>query len=47
LLFRAAAAVVKILVEADELDLVPPDSDAEPKPMSVQPARKPNSTNGS
>jgi hypothetical protein len=32
LLFGAPAAVAKILVEADELDLVPPDPDAEPEP---------------
>src|SRR5207302_3102011 len=36
LLFRAAAAVVEILVEADKLDLVPPDPDAEPEPPARQ-----------
>ena len=42
LLFRAAAAVVKILVEADKLDLVPSDPDAEPEP----PAREDVETRG-
>ena len=36
LLFRAAAAIVKILVEADELDLVPPDPDAEAEAAARQ-----------
>src|SRR5215471_6223251 len=36
LLFGAAAAIVKIFVEADELDLVPPDPNAEPEPASRQ-----------
>jgi hypothetical protein len=36
LLFRAAAAVVKILVEPDKLDFVPPDPDAEPEPSARQ-----------
>jgi hypothetical protein len=34
LLFRAAAAVVKILVETGELHLVPPDADAETEPAA-------------
>src|SRR5947208_6521772 len=36
LLFRAAAAIVEILVEPDELDLVPADADAEPEPAAAQ-----------
>jgi hypothetical protein len=36
LLSRAAAAVVKILVEPDELDLVPTNPDPEPKPTPGQ-----------
>jgi hypothetical protein len=36
LFFRAAAAIVKILVEANELDLVPSDPDSEPEPATGQ-----------
>ena len=36
LLLGAAAAIVKILVEADELDLVPADPDPEPEPAAAQ-----------
>src|SRR5216683_1683080 len=36
LLGRALAAVVEILVEADELDLVPADADPEPEPADRQ-----------
>src|SRR5215469_4933440 len=36
LLFRAAASVVEVLVEAGELDLVPADPDAEPEPAGAQ-----------
>ena len=36
LLFRAAAAIVEILVEPDKLDVVPADPDAEPKPAAAQ-----------
>ena len=36
LLLRAAAAVVEILVEPGELDLVPTDPDAEPEPPARQ-----------
>ena len=36
LLLRAAAAIVEILVEPDELDLVPADPDAEPEPAAAQ-----------
>ncbi len=42
LLFRAAAAVVEVLVQADKLDLVPPDPDAEPE----APARQDVETGG-
>jgi len=36
LLLRAPAAVVEILVEAGELDLVPADPDAEAEPAAAQ-----------
>src|SRR6266436_2970478 len=36
LLLGAAAAVVEILVEPGELDLVPADPDAEPEPAAAQ-----------
>ena len=36
LLLGAAAAIVEILVEADELDLVPADPDPEPEPAAAQ-----------
>ena len=36
LLGRTPPAVVEILVEADELDLVPADPDAEPEPPAAQ-----------
>ena len=36
LLLGAAAAIVEILVETDELDLVPPDPDPEPEPAAAQ-----------
>ena len=36
LLLRAAAAIVKILVEAGEFDLVPADPDTEPEPPARQ-----------
>src|SRR5262249_2348353 len=36
LLLGAAAAIVKVLVEPGELDLVPADADAEPEPAAAQ-----------
>ncbi len=36
LLLGAAAAIVEILVERDELDVVPADPDAEPEPAAAQ-----------
>ena len=36
LLLGAAAAIVEILVEPGELDLVPADPDAEPEPAAAQ-----------
>src|ERR1700736_6055387 len=36
LLLGAAAAVVEVLVEPGELDLVPADADAEPEPSAAQ-----------
>src|ERR1700730_14253351 len=36
LLFGAAAAIVEVLVETGELDLVPADADAEPETAAAQ-----------
>jgi hypothetical protein len=35
LLLGAAAAIVEVFVEADKLDLVPTDPDAEPEPAAA------------